>query len=256
MKILSLKLTNFKGIRDFTLDAQGDNVSIYGDNATGKTTLFDAFLWLLFGKDSQNKKDFDIKTLDPAGQALSGLDHEVEGIFEVKGQRLTLKKSFKEKWTKKRGAVIAEFTGHTTDHYIDGVPVPEKDYTAKIAEIAQEDIFKLLTNPGYFNEKLKWQDRRKILLEVCGDLTDAEVIASSESLSKLPTILGNRKLEDHRKVMAARRAEINKELEKIPVRIDEATKALPAPATHQRPWPLSCGLDCLWAHRPRRSADP
>ncbi len=227
MKILKLTLRNFKGIRDFTLDSRGDNVSVSGDNATGKTTLFDAFLWLLFGKDSQNKKDFDIKTLDATGKPFSGLDHEVEGVFEVNGRQLTLKKSYKEKWTQKRGSVTREFSGHTTDHFVDGVPVPEKDYIAQIAKIAQEDIFKLLTNPGYFNEKLKWTDRRKILLEVCGDLSDEDVIASDESLSGLPAILQGRKLEDHKKVIGARRAEINKELEKIPVRIDEATKALP-----------------------------
>lgn len=227
MKLLSLTLKNFKGIKNFTLDTQGGNVAVFGDNGTGKTTLFDSVTWLLFGKDSQNKASFDIKTLDGNNKAFTGLDHEVEGTFEISGRRLTLKKTFKEKWTKKKGSANKEFTGHTTDHYIDGVPVPEKDYTAKIAEIAREDVFKLLTNPTYFNTQLKWQDRRKILLEVCGDLTDSEVIASNEKLSKLPEILNGRKLEDHKKVIVARKAEINKELERIPVRIDETTQGLP-----------------------------
>lgn len=228
MKILSLNLKNFKGIRNFTLDTQGGNVSISGDNATGKTTLFDSVLWLLFGKDSQNKKDFDIKTLDGNNKPIPGLDHEVEGVFsEINGRQLTLKKSYKEKYTRKRGTAVTEFTGHTTDHYIDGVPVPEKDYLAKIAEIAREDIFKLLTNPAYFNENLKWTERRNIIMEVCGDVSDEDVIASNESLAKLPEILHGRKLEDHKKVIAARRAEINEELKKIPVRIDEATRGLP-----------------------------
>lgn len=228
MKLLKLTLTNFKGIRNFTLDTQGGNAIVSGDNATGKTTLFDSVLWLLFGKDSQNKKDFDIKTLDGNNKPIPGLDHEVEGTFsDINGRQLTLKKSYKEKYTRKRGTSVTEFTGHTTDHYIDGVPVPEKDYLAKIAEIAREDIFKLLTNPAYFNEQLKWTERRKILLEVCGDISDEDVIASNEPLSKLPEILHGRKLDDHKKVIAARRTEINEELKKLPVRIDEATKGLP-----------------------------
>jgi DNA repair exonuclease SbcCD ATPase subunit len=227
MKLLSLTLTNFKGVRNFTLDCLGQNVSIYGNNAVGKTTIFDAFSWLLFDKDSQNKKDFEIKTLDENNQAIPGLNHEVEGVLELDGRRLTLKKVFTEKWTKRRGSAKPEFTGHTTDYYIDGVPKPKKEYDSYIAGIADEGIFKLLTSPTYFNDQLHWTERRRILLETCGDLTDEEVIASDKSLAKLPGILQGRKLEDHRKVIAARRSEINKELERIPVRIDEATRALP-----------------------------
>ncbi|MBB5324675.1 DNA repair exonuclease SbcCD ATPase subunit [Anoxybacillus tepidamans] len=221
IRLLSLNLKNFKGIRSFSLEANGENVRVYGDNATGKTTLFDAFIWLLFDKDSNNRKDFAIKTLDKNGNVLHNLDHEVEGVFLVDGKQLTLKKVFSEKWTKKRGSVQTEFTGHTTDYFIDGVPVKKKEYDQLISDLIDEDIFKLLTSPSYFNEQLKWQDRRKILLEVCGDVSDEEVIASNASLAKLPEILNGRTIENHRKVIAARRAEINKELEKIPVRIDE-----------------------------------
>jgi len=228
MKLHKLVLTNFKGIKSFTLDAKGQDVNIWGDNATGKTTLYDAFLWLLFDKDSQNRKDFEIKTIGPDGEYVHGLDHSVEATLEIDGaETLTLRKVYKEKWTKKRGSPKAEFTGHTTDYYIDSVPVKKSDYEAKIAQIADEDVFKLLTSPKYFNEQLHWQDRRKILLQVCGDVTDADVIASDSALSKLPEILGNRSIDDHRKVIMARRSEINKELERIPVRIDEVQRGLP-----------------------------
>ncbi len=228
MKLITLKLQNFKGIRNFTLDAQGRDISVFGDNATGKTTLADAFMWLLFDKDSANRKDFEIKTLGPDGKPEHGLDHSVEAVLELEdGSHLALKKVFKEKWTKKRGSAKAEFTGHTVDHFIDVVPVQKKEYDARIADIIDEETFKLLTNPKYFNEHLHWQKRRQILLEVCGDVSDAEVIASDKALARLPEILGDRSLEDHRKVIAARRAEINKELDRIPVRIDEAARALP-----------------------------
>lgn len=227
MRLINLKLRNFKGVRDFELDAQGDDVNVFGDNATGKTTLADAFMWLLFDKDSQNRKDFEIKTLDNNGKPIHGLEHEVEATLDLNGRQITLKKVFSEKWTKKRGSAKAEFTGHTTDHYIDGVPVKKTEYQNAVANIAEENIFRLLTDPTYFNEHLHWQKRRELLLQVCGDVTDAEVIASSDKLALLPEILGNRTLEEHRKVIAARRREINQELERIPVRIDEATRALP-----------------------------
>lgn len=228
MKLLKLVLRNFKGIRDFTLDTQGGNVSVYGDNATGKTTLFDAFCWLLFDKDSQNKKDFNIKTLDESGNVKThGINHEVEATCEINGRPVTLKKVYSEKWTKKRGSITSEFTGHSTEYYVDGVPKPKKEYDAFIASIVNEEVFKLLTNPAYFNEQLHWQKRRETLLTICGDISDADVIASDPALKKLPEILGDRSLDDHRKVIAARRSKINEELERIPVRIDEATRSLP-----------------------------
>ncbi len=228
MKLINLTLKNFKGVKSFTLDAQGKDVNIYGDNATGKTTLADAFMWLLFDKDSQNRKDFEIKTLGPDGEPEHGLEHTVEAELELEnGKRLILKKIYQEKWTKKRGSATAEFTGHTTDHFLHGVPVKKSEYDAKITEIADEQIFRLLTDPRYFNEVLHWQKRRELLLQVCGDVSDEEVIASKAELGKLSDILGNRTMEQHRKVIQARRSEINKELEKIPVRIDEVQIGLP-----------------------------
>ncbi|KIO60201.1 hypothetical protein B4065_0127 [Caldibacillus thermoamylovorans] len=227
IRLLELNLKNFKGIKSFSLKANGNNVRVFGDNATGKTTLFDSFVWLLFDKDSNNRKDFSIKTLDKSGRVIHNLDHEVEAVFLVDGKTLTLKKVFSEKWTKKRGAAVSEFTGHTTDYFIDGVPAKKKEYDQLISSLISEDVFKLLTSPSYFNEQLKWQDRRKVLLEVCGDITDEEVIASNKELEQLLDVLNGRTIENHRKVIAARRKEINDQLEKIPVRIDEINHNLP-----------------------------
>lgn len=235
MRLITLTLRNFKGIKSFTLDTQGGNADLFGDNATGKTTLFDAFTWLLFDKDSQNKKDFEIKTLGKDNQPMHGLEHEVEATLDVDdGHAINLRKVYKEKWTKKRGSASAEFTGHTTDYFIDSVPVKKSEYEARIAEIASEDIFKLLTSPTYFNEQLHWEKRRQILLEVCGDISDEEVIASDKALAELPKILGNHSLEDYRKIIAARRVKINDELKKIPVRIDEVTQGLPDLSNFER----------------------
>lgn len=222
-----LVLRNFKGVHSFVLESNGANMDIYGDNATGKTTLFDAWMWLLFDKDSENKKDFEIKTLRSDGSPIHNLDHEVEGTLMIDGKTVVLKKVYREKWTKKRGAVRAEFTGHTTEYFIDGVPVKKGEYEAFIAEIADEQLFRLLTDPRYFNEQLKWQDRRKILLEVCGDISDEDVIASKPELAELPAILNGRTIEQHKRVVLARRKEINDELERIPVRIDEAERSKP-----------------------------
>src|SRR5690625_54799 len=226
LKLQKLVLTNFKGIKHFELNATGEDVQVFGDNATGKTTIPDGFNWLLFDKDSNNKKDFAIKTLID-GKEVHNLNHEVEATLLVDGKPLTLKKSFYENWTKKRGSATKEFTGHKTDHFIDGVPVKKKEYTEKVASIVDEDIFKLLTSPSYFNEQLHWKKRRDLLLEIAGDVTDEEVFGMNKDLEKLAEVLNGRSIDDHKKVIAAKRKEINEELDRIPIRIDEINRGLP-----------------------------
>ncbi|MCK4240853.1 MAG: AAA family ATPase [Candidatus Atribacteria bacterium] len=223
IELKTLNLENFKGIKKFTF-APGDKCLIRGANATGKTTLMDAFLWLLFGKDSQGKADFAMKTLR-AGQEIPNLEHSVEGIFDIDGSALMLKKVLKEKYTKKRGASRADFTGHTTDFYIDEVPVQKKDWDQQIRDIIDEETFKLLTSPTYFNS-IHWEKRRALLLEVCGNISDNDVISSDKALAVLPEILGNKSIEDQKKVIAAKRKEINQRLTEIPSRIDELDKSL------------------------------
>ena len=225
IRLHRLHLLNFKGIKEFTLETNGTDVEIYGDNATGKTTIADAFIWLLFDKDTQNKKDFGIKTLLD-GQEIHNLEHSVEASFNVEAQPMTLKKVYKEKWTKKRGEITAEFTGHATDHYIDEVPVSKREYTDKVNSIIDENIFKLLTSPTYFNEQVKWQDRRKTLLEICGDIDEEDVFASQENLKKLPAILTGKSVDDYKKILTQKRKKINDELQMIPVRISEVSNSL------------------------------
>lgn len=225
MKILLAKLTleNFKGIRSFTLEP-GNKCLVKGDNATYKTTLMDGFLWLLFGKDSQGKSDFAIKTLKD-GKEIPNIEHSVEAELKIEGQVLTLQKVLKECYSKKRGSSHAEFTGHKVDHYIDGVPIQKKDWDQRISGIISEEAFKLLTSPTYFNS-LHWERRRSLLLEVCGDISDSDVIASDKALAALPEILGNKSLADQKKIIAAKRTEINNRLKEIPSRIDELNKSL------------------------------
>lgn len=226
VRINRLRLSDFKGVKAFTFDANGSDIQIYGDNATGKTTLFDSFLWLLFDKDSQNKKDFSIKTLEN-GKAKQMLDHEVECELLVDGQPMTLRKVYREKWTKTRGSATKEFSGHETDYFIDGTPLKKSEYNKRIESIMPEELFKLLTSPSYFNDQVKWQDRRKILLRVCGEVSNDEIFKSNNELKGLELILKGKSMEDFQKTVNARRRAINGELEMLPIRIDEINKSIP-----------------------------
>ncbi len=226
IRLAELHLSNFKGVKSFTLETGGESAKVYGDNATGKTTLFDAFMWLLFDKDSQNKKDFEIKTLSKDNKAVSGIDHEVSAVLLIDGKSVELKKVYSEKWTKKRGSAKQVFSGHTTDYYVNDVPVKKKEFAEKVNEIISEDIFKLITSPSYFNEQMKWQDRLNVLMEIGGAVTDDDVIKQDSSLSKLQSILDERSLDEQKKILAEKRKKITKNLDQYPVRIDEINRSI------------------------------
>lgn len=232
LKLKKLTLTNFQGMRSFVLDtAGGCDISIFGDNARGKTTIYNAFLWLLFEKNSLGAKDFEIKTIDENGEVIPGIDHSVEALFEINGKDVTLKRSYLEKYTKKRGSAASEFTGHVTEHFVDGVPRSKGEYRAFIDNIAPEKLFMTITSPTYFNEQLSWQERRQILLGLCPPVDDAEIISGNPELIPLAGILSTRTIDDAKKMESATRKKINDELNAIPGRIDEATRAIPEDAT-------------------------
>lgn len=227
LTLQNLRLKNFKGCTAFTLSPGGMDISVFGRNETGKSTILDGFNWLIFGKDSQGKADFTIKPQDQDGNDIHNLDTEVEATLEINGKSVTLMRRYKEVYTKKRGQARQEFTGHTTDYFIDEVPAKKKEYDTKIADIIDANSFKLVTNPYEFN-LLHWTGRRQTLLEICGDVSDSDVLDSLfPSVDKktehgiLANIINSGTIDDEKKKIAAKKKLINDELSQIPVRIDE-----------------------------------
>lgn len=213
-----LELKNFKGIDHLNIKFK-ENTIILGANATGKTTVFDAFIWLLFGKDSTNKKDFSIKGIEADGE-IPSCDHIVAGVIEADGQDILLKKTFKEKWTTKRGSQEKVYSGNTTEYEINGIPKKEKDYQEFINNIADENIFKLLTNPKHFNEVLSKDERREILLKLCeGEIKEEDIIKENPDLKALD--LKNYSLDDLEAMNKATAKKLKKEIEELPARLDE-----------------------------------
>ncbi|WP_314315187.1 AAA family ATPase [Negativicoccus succinicivorans] len=217
-----IRLNNFKGIRNGEYTFDGKNAVVYGENGTGKTTLMDAMLWVLFGKDSNNRADFGIKTLEADGTVIPNVDHEVECTFTVNGKPLVLRKNYREKWTKKRGSIAETFTGHETDYFIDDVPKKKSEFEAAISSIIDEKKFQLLTNPLYFNETLTWQERRQILIDLCGDVSPEDVANSNARLKPLVPKLNDMTADDLLKMAATKRKRINKEITELETRISEA----------------------------------
>lgn len=221
MEIIIKKLSfkNFKGFKGKEIDFEKNITNISGDNATGKTTIFDGFSWLLWGKDSYNRKDYEIKPYDENNDVIHNLESSVVGVFDVDGKEIKFERIYKEVWSKKRGSNIETFTGNTTDFYINDVPKKKKEYEEEISKIVSEDEFNLLSNPLYFNTVLDKKERRKILLSLVKDVSIDDVKEANRELEKLD--LSNYTTEEIQAMAKATCKKINKKLEEIPARIDE-----------------------------------
>ena len=127
IKLLKMHIQNFKGCKDREISF-GEKTAIGGVNASGKTTVFDAFTWLLFGKDSLGKSSFDIRPKDKAGNMINNVEISVEATICFGEDEYVLKKVQKQIWRKKRGTNITEFQGNVNEFEINGYPKSEKEF--------------------------------------------------------------------------------------------------------------------------------
>lgn len=225
IKLLSMRIQNFKGCKDKTIDF-GDKTRISGANATGKTTIFDAFTWLLFERDSLGSSNFDIRPLDENGKMIDNIEISVESKISVDGNEYELKKVQKQKWVKKRGTGTTELQGNINEFGINGYPKSQKEFKDFIAGIIDEDIFTLITNPAAFNA-LPWKKQREILMKFVGTFSDAEIAETfGERYTKLIPELRIASTEDILKKYTKAKTALNKDMVEIPARIDEISKQL------------------------------
>ena len=224
--IEELRLRNFRGARDVRVSfTDGTNI-VCGDNGTGKSTLMDAFLWLLFGKDAEERKDCEIKRIE-AGETLRRTDATVECRLDVDGQQNTLRRSLREVWSKPRGATEPVFKGNETEYTINDVPKKMSEFDAWVAEhLAPADVFRLLTDAGCF-PRLKWEKQREKLFELAGGVDEDAVKASVDGLGDLLARLSGKSLEDYKRELAARKRKLRKALDEIPARSDQTRLMIP-----------------------------
>lgn len=225
IKLKSLHLENFKGIKSLDV-AFGDKTKIKGQNAAGKTTVFDAFTWLLFNKNSAGEEKFNVRPLDAEGNRIDNVEIKVVAVLEVDGKEVELSKVQKQKWVKKRGTDVTELQGNENLYEIDGYPKSEADYKSYISGLVNEDLFKMLTNTQYFSS-MKWKDQRDILMKFVSDISDVELAQSDPEFADLiPEFEKAPSTDDIQKKFAKALSEWKKKQSEIPVRIDELSKSL------------------------------
>lgn len=229
IKLIRLEMENFKSHKHLRLDFNGRNAVISGRNATGKSSIYDSLMWLLFGKNSEGKgaQSFEVK---PIGSDGNVLDHNaltsVEAVFDVGGEEVTLQRTYREKWETRRGSSEAVFSGHTSEYTVDGVPVKQNAFQQKVGELVDEDTFRLLTSITYFPRDISWQERRSILFKIAGVVDDAQILATNEQFIPLVDSMGNLSLEDYKKKLLAEKRKFVGAKTEIPARISECQKTI------------------------------
>ena len=229
IKLIRLEIENFKCHRHLKLDFNGRNAVIYGDNASGKTSVYDALMWAIFGKDSHGngEKNIEVKPLGSDGNVI---DHDaltaVDVVLDVNGEELTLRRTYREKWETKRGSCEAVYTGNTSEYYIDGVPVKRNAFQDKVNELVDEDTFRLLTNTSHFASQISWQDRRAVLFQVAGVMNDNQILVSSPTFSPLLESMGKLSIEEYKKKLLSEKKKFVGAKTEIPARISECQKTI------------------------------
>ena len=222
-----LILKNFKKVQDLTVTFTDKETFICGDNGTCKTTMVDAFYWLLFGKDSTNRADsnFNIKTLGKDGKPILRLIHSVTGVLSVNGREIELQRNYVEKWGSGVNAEILQ--NHATEFYLNGVKLKtKKEYDSEVAAIMPEEVFRMVTNPFFF-PSMKATDQKAMLMDMAGNVSDEEVAALKPDFLELLSNITGRSLEQYGKEIAAKKSAIKDELKGIPLRIDSVRDAMP-----------------------------
>ncbi|MCD8147521.1 MAG: hypothetical protein LUD84_09655 [Clostridiales bacterium] len=223
----TLELRNFKGCPSLRLELGGRNCSIYGENAAGKTTIYDALTWLLFGKDSKGQTKFHIKPLDGAGEVLDhGAETSVEAILLVDGQPLTLRRTYFELWTQKRGRAGKSFDGNSSEFFVDGVPLKKNEYDRRIGELVEESTFRALTDVTWFCAGMDENSRRAALFDLIGGADEGDILNSDPQFAPLAASMAGRTVEDTRKALQAQRRSLNTKRNTIPARLDECKRTV------------------------------
>ena len=229
IKINRLALENFKCHAFLNLCFEGESRSIYGDNATGKTSVYDALVWALFGKDSMGngEKNIDIKPLNPNGEVR---DHQaitsVEAEFLVDGEVVTFKRTFREIWATRRGTGVPVYEGNTSDYFVNGVPMKKNAYDAAIKDLVSEELFRILTSVSYFAAGMKWQERRAVLFDMAGALTDREIMASDARFVPLMDSLGKLSLSEYKAKLTHEKKGLTGIRDDTPTRINECQRTV------------------------------
>lgn len=227
ISLKSIRIHNFKGISDLMIEPNGKSIDIFGDNDAGKTTIYDAFLWCLFNKDSKERTKIQWRPLDENSEPIRGKQTSVTVVLTINGQAKEFEKVRGDKEVIKRNSEHKSYEMFTK-YLVDGLETTtKKAFDDEVEKVLDQDTFKNLTSVTYFCEQLVADERRQKLFEYFGSKTDEEIINESPSIHQLKEIIGNDDIKTARERVLQEQKRINETLKNIPVKIEGIQAALP-----------------------------
>lgn len=226
VKLQKLVFRNFKGLQDYAITFDDVTTTVCGANGTGKSTLFNGFLWLLFGKDALDRKDYEVRTHNADGSLVHEVECSVTGVLDVDGEIITIKRESVEDWVKPRGEVDRVLKGTHNECWWNEAPVKVNEYNDRVAAIIEPSLFKMITNPMFF-ANMDWKLQRAQLFQLAGTISDAEIAARNPEFALLLDKLTGKSLADFKIELAAKKKRLKKELGEIQPRIDQTAKMMP-----------------------------
>lgn len=228
MKLLSLTLDNFEGTKHFEFCPDGRSVTVKAANGVGKSTLMDAYWWLLTGKNSAQTERFDIY---PVG-APEDVQVSVTGVFQTDGgETLTLGRTYKRNIGRRRGDAESTVRGSKAGFFVNGVPKAQKDFQPIVEQhFGGDQKLLMLGMLHHFAMQMPWADRRAVLIDLFAPhLDDKDIIDAHEELAPLGGYIGAMTtVADYAQQIKLQRRKVQERLKEIPARIDEAEKSKPS----------------------------
>ncbi|WP_315293469.1 MULTISPECIES: AAA family ATPase [Mammaliicoccus] len=227
LKLNKLVMENFAGFKNQTFEFNGQDADIFGQNGTGKTTTATALQWLLFDKGLDGStKSFNPVPENEKGEEQYELIPTVIAKFQIDDRLITLKKESHPKYSTNQKTNRKEYSRSRTKYqYVNDEKLNVTEYKNRVAEIVDEEVFKLITNPTAFNN-LDWKKRRELLFQIADNITDEDVIASDSELEGLKELLTDHDIETKKKIVVDKIKQINQQIKDIPTRINEASHSL------------------------------
>ena len=225
MFLKKISLVNFKGVKNQSFDFDSRETTIVGANATGKTSFYDAFIWCLFGKDHLGRSDYQLKTIKD-GQTVPKAECEVELVLLINDTEMRLKRIYAENWVRPKGGTEEVFKGNETSYFVNDVPVKKMEYDMEVGNICHETPFKAITNPAYF-PNLTREEQRKILFKMVGEISNETIAGDNADFHEFLKMVTGLSFREFKDKVNAEKKRIKEELDFIPTRIDELQRTIP-----------------------------
>ncbi len=221
-----LKLLNFCGIREGSYEFGEDLTTISASNGKGKSTIVNAINYVLFGTDAKGYA-LDIKTYDKDHNIIREIEHSAELTLRViepddipgETDEFVFKRSLSDKWQ-------GEECKNTFKYYINDEVCTASEYKKCLTSILSESIFAWIVNPSRFLSE-DWKTQRAFLQSLVGDITTADITHGDQKFDFVVESLKKQDIEKLLHHLRYKRSEIQKQLDEVPIRLQELSKTMP-----------------------------